>query len=83
MLIRSKCMKTEFYYRCPQTKWCMGLYPSLSIKQQFEHQIIAEKLEANRNLLRLNTNDTIMLEGIIDKKSVIDAILILSLIELK
>ena len=54
----------------------------LSIKQQFEHQIIAEKLETNRNLLRLNTNDTIMLGGTNDKKSVIDAILPLSLIEL-
>ena len=55
----------------------------LLIKQKFEHQIIAEKLEANRNLLRLNTNDTIMLGGKNDKKSVIDAILPLSLIELK
>ena len=26
----------------------------LSIKQGYEHQIIAEKLEANRNLLNLN-----------------------------
>ena len=55
----------------------------VSIKQQFEHQIIAEKLEANRNLLRLNTNDTIMLGGINDKKPIMDAILPLSLIELK
>ena len=52
----------------------------LSIKQ---HQIITEKLEANRNLLRLNTNDTIMLGGTNDKKLAIDAILPLSLIELK
>ena len=51
--------------------------------KQFEHQIIAEKLEANRNLLRLNTNDTIILGGTNDEKSVIDAILPLSLIELK
>ena len=55
----------------------------LPIKQQFEHQIIAEKLKANRNLLRLNTNHIIMLGGTNDKKSIIDAILPLSLIELK
>ena len=27
MLIKSKCMKTDFYYRCPQTKFVYGLIP--------------------------------------------------------